>query len=317
MCDANNSIGFGHVSRCIYLAKYSLKINKKIKIGFIGSYIKEVKYRIKNSLLDIDFIKNKGSIKSKCLVIDALGDDDDPNIFPLNKYNLARTIANNIIYLSSGTQIDKLPTNIICIGYHPSGIKSKPPNIYWDLKYAPTLEVDYKNLKKRNKNNVLLALGGIRDESLVNTIMEVVNQIDLFKQIDILVSPVNKKLNRINVFKTSKCINLHYNLKTISPLLFESGMVIATLGNLSYEALAHGAPLCLIATKKFQSEYGDLLKDKGLAYNVGLVNEKNQNKLLEFIKKTLIDSDQLSKQAIKLIDGKGIKRITNIISNYY
>ena len=111
-------------------------------------------------------------------------------------------------------------------------------------------------------------------------------------------------------------IKLHYDLKSISPLLFESSIVIATFGFLSYEALAHGAPLCSIATKKFQSDYGDLLEDRGLAYNVGLVNNNSKKKLSKLIKKTLDDADNLSIQAKKLMDGNGIKRLANIIENY-
>ena len=100
--------------------------------------------------------------------------------------------------------MDRFPEKIICIGYHPSGIKSNPPNIYWDLMYAPTLEIDQKNFKKRNKNKVLLALGGTQDASLINIILEVLNQVNMFEQIDILLSPVNKNIYRENINRSLK-----------------------------------------------------------------------------------------------------------------
>jgi len=315
ICDANNSIGFGHVNRCINLAKHLFKNNNKIKIGFLGSYVNEVKKRIRNNL-NIKFIKKDDLVKSRCLVIDALGDDDDPNVFPTEKYKIAKYISENIIYLCSGTKTSKFPKDVICIGFQPSGITSKPPNIYWGLKYAPTLKIDYSYFKKRNKNKVLLALGGIKDISIVKVILEVLEKSHTFKRIDILWSPVNKNIFDEDIFKDSKIIKLHYDLKSISPLLFESSIVIATFGFLSYEALAHGAPLCSIATKKFQSDYGDLLEDRGLAYNVGLVNNNSKKKLSKLIKKTLDDADNLSIQAKKLMDGNGIKRLANIIENY-
>ena len=315
MCDANNSIGFGHTSRCINLAKYLLKFNNTLKIVFVGSYIKEVQRRIRK-VVDIKIHEGNYKIKSKCVVIDALGNNNNPNVFPEKKYKVAQCISHNIIYICSGTEISFIPQDVVCIGYHPSGVTDNSPNIYWDLKYAPTLKIDKYNIIKRNKKNVLLALGGIKDKLFPNIILEAINKVNLFDQVDILLSPVNNVDLNKDIVKSFKTVNLHYDLKTISPLLSQSALIIATFGNLAYEALAHGSPLCLVATKKFQNEYGDLLLRKGLAYNFGFLNKDNKDKLPEFINKAMNDRAILSKQAKKLIDGNGIKRIAKIIKSY-
>ena len=85
----------------------------------------------------------------------------------------------------------------------------------------------------------------------------------------------------------SSYFRTHYNLKSISPLLYGAGVVVASFGNLSYEALAHKAPLCLVGTKKFQARYGEFLVKEKLAYNAGLINKYDPKSVLFAIKQTI------------------------------
>jgi len=315
MCDANASIGFGHASRCANIAKYLLKSSQNIKIGFMGNYVLEVKKIIIDILGSIDFLSENKRFKASCIIIDALGDHNDPDILPTVKFDCARKYSKNLIFLSSGSVIKDLPKDIICIGYHPSGVNSSSPNIYWSLKYAPTMLSEKKNFVKRDYSSALLALGGVKNSTVFDSVVDALKEIKTIKEVNILISPVNHNIN-FEYNKKSSYFKTHYNLKSVSPLLYKAGLVIASFGNLSYEALAHGAPLCLVGTKKFQAEYGEFLVKEKLVYNAGLIYKYDTKNIFYAINKTINNAKILSKNGKSKIDGKGIMRQAAIIKQY-
>jgi spore coat polysaccharide biosynthesis predicted glycosyltransferase SpsG len=309
MCDANASIGFGHASRCANIAKYLLKSSQNIKIGFMGNYVLEVKKRIIDILGSIEFLSENKKFNASCIIIDALGDNNDPDILPTAKFDYARKYSKNLIFLSSGSVIKDLPKDMICIGYHPSGVHSLSPNIYWGLKYAPTILSEKKNCVKRDYSSALLALGGVNNITVFDSVVDALKEIKTIKEVNILISPVNHNIN-FEYDKKSSYFKTHYNLKSISPLLYKAGLVIASFGNLSYEALAHGAPLCLVGTKTFQAQYGEFLVKERLAYNAGLIDKYDTKNILFAINKTINNAKILS------MNGKGIMRQAAIIKQY-
>ena len=315
MCDASASIGFGHASRCANIAKHLLESSKKIKIGFMGNYILEVKKRIIALLGNVEFLNENCGFQSSCIIIDALGENNDPDKPPLNKFAYARKYTKKLIFLSSGSIIKGLPKDIVCIGYHPSGINSLSPNLYWGLKYAPTILPENKNFIKRDYSSALLALGGINNITVFNSVIDALKEIKSIKEVNILISPVNHNKD-FKYDQESSYFRTHYNLKSISPLLYKAGLVVASFGNLSYEALAHEAPLCLVGTKKFQALYGEFLVKEKLAYNAGLINKYDPKSVLFAIKQTINNAKILSINAKSKIDGKGIMRQAAIIKKY-
>lgn len=315
ICDANSSVGFGHASRCANIAKQLLDLSKNIKIGFIGNYVSEVKKRIITLLGSVEFLSYDDNYRSSCVIIDALGDNSNPDILPLKKFDIGRKFSKNLVFLSSGATIRGLPEDIICIGYQPSGINSIYPKVYWGLKYAPTLKVTSKNIIKRDSSSILLALGGINNSVVFNSIIDALKDFNSIKEVNILLSPVNQSL-KFKYDQNSNYFKTYSNIKSISPLLYKVGLVIASFGNLSYEALAHATPLCSVGTKKFQAEYGEFLFNENLAYNVGLIDCYNPKKVSVSIKKTIKNAGQLSHNATLKVDDRGIFRIANIIRNY-
>ena len=152
---ANNNTGFGHLSRCINLAKILLDTDKTLKIYFTGNFSKGMKDWIISNL-NIKF----ESPKKKCLAIyDRMDSIENPEIIDTELIKKIQKKSEHLVFLASGRKLKNknIFTNSTVIGYKIGKEVSKKPNIFWDLKYTP---VNIKKVKIKSKNSVLIALGG-------------------------------------------------------------------------------------------------------------------------------------------------------------
>ena len=315
--DATTHKGFGHGSRCLKIAKILLK-NNKFSICFVGDIDSKVKNFIKDEVSSITFEKNILNIKSKVSFIDMMFNSDDPDYLDKNFINNVNVNSNSTIILYSGVKIPSLSEDIICIGYQPSIEDNLRKNLLWSINYAPTLKLEEMQTSKRNNEYAFIALGGYKNNDGINLLLNILSSILEIKHIDILQSPVNTKLDLkcLNSRKDLK-IDVHYLIKSVSPFLSRSGLVLASYGNLCFEALAHGAPLGVLGQKKFQIEYASLLEEKKVALAIGELSIKKKYYIKEKIYQLIKNRNILSKNASLFVQPDGLQRISDIILSRY
>ena len=143
--------------------------------------------------------------------------------------------------------------------------------------------------------------------------MDAINEIEEIKKLYILKSPVNNNINyNHNKYRSDLKINLYKDLDTIVPFLLKSSIIIASYGNLCFEALSYKAPLCIIAQKNFQYNYAKLLDNKKMALSIGIPSFEGLNKVKDSIKSFYLNRDLYPINTEEL-PSNGLKNIADII----
>ena len=105
----------------------------------------------------------------------------------------------------------------------------------------------------------------------------------------------------------------HDDPSSVAALLGQAGVVLTSFGNLGYEALALGAPLCLLGQKRFQVDLAKTFETLGLAVSAGHMETTGAAALADAIDRTRREAAALSDRARRLIDGRGLDRIAQLI----
>ena len=106
------------------------------------------------------------------------------------------------------------------------------------------------------------------------------------------------------------------NIPDVAPLIERAGMVLVSAGNLAYEALALGAPVCLIGQKPFQLDLAEGLAARNMAVNAGLLSEITVEELVLSLEDTLGRSETLSALSAKQVPINGLPRLVETILAY-
>jgi spore coat polysaccharide biosynthesis predicted glycosyltransferase SpsG len=312
-CDANKNTGFGHASRCAHISFILHKYNANLKIGIIGDISKEPKKTMKNINNNIKFINYKNNVKSKIAFIDKMFNFEKPSYIEDSFIEKIKEISDEIVLMFSGIKIQSIDKEITYIGYHPIKKKYKDNNIKWGIQYAPTNILKIKKIT-RNHNNILIALGGYKNNDEIKKLILSINLIKEIKTVDVLLSPVNKEVEIDKSF-LRKDLKVSYlsNVKTLSPYLASTSIVITSFGNLFYEALAHKTPTLIVAQKSFQMNYAKLFEEYSNILNLGFTTTLKMNQIKIKIKELLYKRGISKKKPIHIPEN-GIVNIANIIN---
>ena len=91
----------------------------------------------------------------------------------------------------------------------------------------------------------------------------------------------------------------------------QSSIIICSYGHLTYEAMALGKAMCVVAKKNFQLEYAKVLENKNLCVSAGLIDKLNTIDLKKMLNLTIQKKTILEKQA-KLNSSKmGLRNISD------
>ena len=313
-CDAGRSVGFGHVSRCIKIANKILKY-KKLNIKFSGDYdvlVKDFLKRELNNAIKIDYTKKFS--RSFISFVDRMFDYEDPNKVDVKFLDNINAVSNKTILLTSGNKPPIISKAIKCIGYTPTITKKFKPNIYWGLKYAPTVDAEEVKKVKFDREKIFLAFGGIKNNNiLIKSVLLAINNIKQIKKITLLISPVNKLLNLkgISLRKNLK-LDIAYKKKNIYHQIRSACLVVSSYGNLCYECLSLKKPLFIIAQKKFQKKYAIILEKKEYAMYLASIDNIDINKISKKFE-LFFKSKYNQNKNFKKINPNGLKRISDII----
>jgi len=281
--------------------------------AFQGHFSAGALARLASAVPDLPVLPPGTAARAEVAVIDSMSDTEDPDAWDPDLVDDVRKRCRRVIFLASGNTAPQLPDDVECIGYQPGGPTPCPPAIRWGFEYAPVAIDDVGSPTDRDSGRALIALGGSQDDLALNLVLEVVGDVPEIKAIDLLVSPVNEVPSSAMEFKSAKPVFLHRNISSVTPLLSRAGLVVASYGHLGWEALALGAPLCLIGQKRFQADLAGALASAGLAVSAGLAEPGANTRLHQALVQTLLEREPLGARARAAVDGRGLARIADII----
>jgi len=321
--DMGDNVGSGHFFRCLALANEFIK--RKRKVVFITNS-KSIKNHIKENI-PIFILKGKNeseqleeckklSKKIKFWIFD-LPKGNKRYSFHLRKHDSAIIddlggIMVHSTFLFNGGIVKKFQKYI-----H----SKNRAQFFFGPKYMILRESFYKNrtFTKISKNpirKILLTFGGNDDTDLTSTVLSSINTQKY--HITVLLGPTYKFIKKIEkISKANKNIKIISNDKDTSKLFQKFDLVITTPGITIYELACLGIPTISIPINKNQDLVAKSLQRMNYGMNYGFW--RNDISRLE----KMIDSVNdykirriMKSSGQKVVDGKGVLRVSKIIDNF-
>jgi spore coat polysaccharide biosynthesis predicted glycosyltransferase SpsG len=314
-----NELGYGHIVRCINLAKY-LKGHRKFFV--VEDYGDAARF-LKNRGIKQLFILSKG--------IDSRKDFEETkkiikrnriDILVIDRYKISLRYLHEIkkmvktVVISDLNKI-QLPGNLVIngfIGYKNSIKRNKfgtkcllgPQFQILDEKFATNKK------KVQKKFDVLITLGGNDENNIIEYLMKRIIKYNLKTRI--ILGPSTKKSK--NVLKLESCYPKKFSIIKKTNNMFKeissSKFGICAGGITSYEFASVGVPFAIICQVRHQLITAKVWEEKHIATNLGMYN-KNSNKIDTLF--NYLDNKKLENKTknYPLIDGKGIIRVSKEI----
>ncbi len=340
--DSSIHMGFGHVMRCLTLAK-ALASKKTIILficrkqeGDLISYIKSEGFQV----FQLPEINNR-SKKLRFLGTSQLQDAEDcsdvlekflPDLLIVDHYsidfNWQKQLKNKFEKLMV---IDDLANRkhsadfILDQNFGSNELKYKslvPKNCMqligpnYALLRDEFLHLRKKSLLKRRKfklNKILINMGGTDTNNYTYKILELIQNFKSLSKLKIIVAISSKCHNLTQIKKLSsinKQILLKVDSKNIAELMYQADLAIGASGSSTWERCCLGIPSIQFILAENQKSLAQALSDINaikLVYDLKEIPE-----LLENAEKW---AHELIKNSINIVDGKGASRVAKIILN--
>ncbi len=330
--DGSNKIGLGHLTRQIDIA-HELK-NLNYDVIFLSknypegvSLLKE--YHFKVLVLKTENQKINASIKETIellisnkknfdlIIVDLFKDFDNQEYL-----NNLKHFCKNLFVLSDEPKpfyIDVDAVFAFSENQTASDYKNFKTQYYTGLRYFPLhnkfRDVPRKKVKKK-VGNVLITFGGSDPNNYSLKLIKILKQLDLNAFFTLVIGAGFSKEHYNEIIQEkSESIIIKRNINNMNDYLIETDLCICSAGNTLIEALTCGVPCIVNPQTELENERAKALEKKEMIINMGL--NFNNERLIEVIKKLFFDYSlrkKLSRNAQNYLDGKGIKRIIEIIS---
>lgn len=304
------STGFGHAARCAAIAETLLRRQAGLDIVFEGDFTPEAAVWIRQRAA-IRFAEGE---RGRVGFYDRMDDVADPCICDTGRVADLAARCGETIVMASGIACPDLPSGIQVVGYAPGGDVAQASNRRWSLDYAPVPEslLTVRGMR-RDPARAFVALGGAVGDAGIRKALAALSRLPAIKMIDVLGSPVNPVSLPADAVRADQQAMLHAGVPSVAEFLAHAGVVIASYGNLGYEAIGVGAPLCLVGQKRFQAEYAEHLAARGMCVAAGMIGEVSAESLARQIDLCRERAEDLSASCLATIDGRGIERLADMV----
>lgn len=310
--DALPECGFGHAARCLTLGRTLTAAHPTVTAAFQGRFSDSARAQIQATWPGLPLLPPDANVACRLAVIDRMADPFDMDAH--DNALSARVAANarQLVHIVSGLTAPWLPDNAIAIGYQPGGPAPRPPRLLWSLAYAPVLMNGA--LPPSQPDRAFIALGGCPDTGALARILGAVARLKAIRHVDVLLSPVGEDGRGLPAMPPHQELVLHRGVPELMPLLGQATLVVASMGNLAYEALALGRATCLVGLKDFQHRLADELDRLGLAVSAGLLQHANDRRLTNCLRRTLAEARTLGARAADTVPRDGLVRLAHVIA---
>lgn len=329
-CDSSIIIGSGHIIRCLAFALALKEQGHRVEFACIlltGNLIPLIEnYGFKVIQIPANTTETLQipltNIKYDAVVIDHYGID-------YRQEMLFRSIAKKVVVIDDFGE-RKHDADLIVDPSISSNTKSRK-NINADLPIVsgsnwvllrPEFEEIHPLVSKRTQfKNILVFFGGTDPSDQMIEYLELISKPNLelnewFKEqkihFHLLVSDQHPRIEYFKKQILPPNISIHRSPSSIANLMNRMDFYLGSSGTITWERMCMGLTGIVISIIDNQEDIAQTLYDLDLHYYAGSVKEIKAKHSLKLLKKALTqDSDwsERSDKCLKLIDGKGAKRL--------
>lgn len=330
--DANEYIATGHLMRCMVIALelksrgkdvlFCLaedKFTSRLKANELTYIIMDSKWNeLHNEIEQLKEIVNK--YNGEWLIVDTYQADA--------KYLESLEEVTKVMY------IDDLQKDIYNISAVLNYIDWLDDNSYFDkynnldtklmvgMKYTP-LRSEFFNGNDEVKNSIMITTGGTDSYNLTSKILlELLNKSELAQvKYNVVVGQLNENIEEIKrIAYDNRNVALHMDVDNMGELMRASDIAISAGGTTLLELCACGIPTVCFAFADNQIELTTQMDSHGIMICAGDVrtNEDICNDIGKSVVELFVNKGKraiIKNNMLKLVDGKGTRRIVDVITN--
>ena len=315
LSDGNHKIGMGHVYRSLNLVKKLGKLGHKI----IFLTKEPITKKIISQIYVCKLTRNLNNNETKKFLTKFA-----PDIAILDKLKESKTNLQTLRRFCPIIAIDYTGKHKELISYginilYPKSGTSKTSHS--NLNFAVLNEKFRQNKKiiiKKEVQSILVLQGGADTYCFIPKIINAIYELDSKIQISVVLGPSFKcwpKLNQV-LKKIPKSIHVYHDVENMVPIMKKADLAVTAAGNTLLELAYLGIPSLIVCAEKFEIETAKLLEQNGFGINAGFGGNLTSRKLHSHLIHIIRDYNlrkKMNRTGPKLVDGKGISRIVEII----
>jgi len=287
----NKELGFGHVYRCINLAKKIL--NSKI-FFVIEDHGQVKKLLIKNNFENIFNLKKDINVDEEITELIKIIKKKSIDIIIFDKYKINKKILKEINEISKTVYITDLIKNEFPVDLVINGFVGYENQIsYNKSKTKCLLGPKYQILDKRfelqkrrrKKYDLLVTFGGYDENNIIELFLECWDKIERKIKILIILGPGSKKTQQIKKMlkKYPKKITIMNQTSKMFENIAESKFGLCAGGLTTYEFARMNVPFAIICQNKHQLITAKEWEKKKIARNLGIINKNTSKKINKYL----------------------------------
>jgi len=328
--DASESIGLGHLTRCLLIANFIKSKNYDVVFVTAQSLSQNIIefegfkcHRINSLAPNLMALYNSFSV---------IADINSDAIFnnKLEYSNYLKNLGRNAELLVTLEDLINFPycSDIVVIPYCGANklkLKNNCKTRYlMGTIYFPLRE-EFNNdsfVVSKNAKKILITMGGSDPEKITLKVLNSISKIDKYYDIVVVIGKASNISDKDidNVMGNYKgLLKVIRDVANISELMLESDVAITNSGLTKYELSVLGLPCIIISNNIQQAFYSEDFASYGSSIHLGsnsFVSEKSIRKSCDDLMQDYQLRLCMSKKGKDLLDSDGLKRIGKAILNY-
>lgn len=331
-CIVDSLKGFGNFNRCLVLAESFHK--KGYKVFFIIHNNSIAIKTIREKKFDYVLIPKSFSYKNEYSFIIKILERKNCNAIIIDVREYGEKLSQKLMGKNLKTiLIDDawcrkayadLIFNVTPIKkFHSYKKINKNVKLYLGSKYFIT-NPQFRKFKKttkilqKKKYNIVVSMGGSDPHKLSFLVVKSLQHISNINT-KLVIGPFFKHTLKFkNFIKKQKNITIIYSPISIWKIFQNSDIVISSASSTLFELAIQMVPTLCIATEEHQIPYAKLFASKKFVINLGFWKNLESRTIQKTLVNILNDKNlrkKMSRKGQKLVDGRGVGRITKIILN--
>jgi len=274
VCDANETVGFGHLSRCLNIVANFSNEYPNYSFSFLGAYSEDALVMIqKHSSAYTIEKRTVFDMKDCCLLVDD---------YLITQNSLDKlTLNNKVIIVDDFNLLDYKNCSLV-INFRSKArqYQYNAKNLALGIEFFPAplsfIDIKKHQLKKTltKVNNILVFIGG-NDRNDIG--LKASKQLaDIFP--DAIINFVSRVEIDVKDVEFSN-IKIHRVQSTLDELLFNADVVVSGGGLLKYESIYCAIPNYAINQTREQEGDTNILNDQNLTVNLGMSDKYSRTSI--------------------------------------
>ena len=324
----NKELGFGHVYRCINLAK---KISNNEIFFEIEDYGQVKKILIKNNFRNIFNLKKNIKLNAEIKETIKIVKNNSIDIVIIDKYKINKKILKEIsrivktVYIADLKKRD-FPVDLVINGFvgydnQISYNKSKTKCLLGPKYQILDNQFEVQKTKKK-KYDLLITFGGYDENNIIELFLECWEKIQKKIKILIILGPGTKRTQQIKKMlkKYPKEITIMNQTSKMFENIAETRFGLCASGLTTYEFARMKIPFAIICQNKHQLITAKEWEKRKIAKNLGIINKNTSKKINKYltsiienkIKLTINKTYSINSESKTLVNE--IKKLVNVKS---